>query len=183
MILKRLILFFGIAFIAFGCNKLNGPEKPENLISKDKMVDILIDARFITSANSKNKIIMRDAGLDLNNYVYNKHDIDSLQFALSNNYYAFHIEEYEDIYTRLEDSLSDLKDYLKTVEADEWKEKTKRESDSLTEKMKKKKAKGALLDVNKVVKENSFIKGDELLEESIEELEGLLEPISDSILQ
>ena len=53
MILKRLILFVGIIFIALACNKLDGPEKPKNLISKGKMVNILIDAKLITSANCK----------------------------------------------------------------------------------------------------------------------------------
>ncbi|WP_298494207.1 DUF4296 domain-containing protein [uncultured Algibacter sp.] len=186
MILKRFILCVGIFFIAVACNKLKGPKKPKNLISKDKMVNILIDAKLITSANSKNKTIMRDSGLDMNTYVYKKYNIDSLQFALSNDYYSFYIEDYEEIYTKLADSLVALKEELKTIEAAEWKEKTKREADSLAnlliENKENEENKDSLL-----VKETNTIdtlqKGDKLYEESIKELEGLLEPISDSVSQ
>ena len=119
MILRRFILFVGLFFIVIACNNLKGPEKPKNLISKDRMVDILLDAKLIRSANSKNKIIMRDSSLNINTYVYEKHKIDSLQFALSNNYYAFHVDDYEEIYTTLADSLEKLKATLKGQEAKE----------------------------------------------------------------
>ena len=180
MIFKRLILFFGIIFTVVACNKLKGPEKPKNLISKDKMVDILIDAKFITSANSKNKIIMRDSGLDMNKYIYKKHNIDSLQFALSNNYYAFHIDDYEEIYTQLADSLEELKDELKAIEAEEWKEKTKREADSLAKVLKEKKKNRDSLMIKNVKKIDSLQIDDVLFEKSIKEIEGLVEPISDN---
>lgn len=181
MILKRLILIFIIIFTATACNNLKGPKKPKNLISKEKMVNILIDAKLITSASSKNKIVMRDSGLNTNTYVYKKHNIDSLQFALSNNYYSFHIEDYEDIYTRVSDSLIKLKETLKAIESKEWKEKTKRETDSLAEGFKKqKKSKDSLL-YKPLIKDDSIQIDDALMEESIKEIEGLLEPISDSV--
>lgn len=182
MILKRLVLLVSVIFIATACNKLKGPEKPKNLISKDKMVDILIDAKLITSASSKNKIIMRDSSLNMKTYIYEKHKIDSLQFALSNNYYAFHIEDYEEIYTRLADSLDKLKKRLKKQEALEWKEQTKREADSLERALKEKeRLKSGKKDSLGIpmIKDSIQIE-DELLEDSIKEIEGLVEPISDN---
>lgn len=183
MILKRLILILVIVFTALACNKLKGPEKPKNLISKGKMVDILVDAKLITTASSKNKIIMRDSGLNMNTYVYEKHKIDSLQFALSNNYYAFHIEDYEEIYTRLADSLESLKAELKETEASEWKEQTKREEDSLKKNLKEKELLKPLYNKDSLrafVKMDSMQIDDVLLEQSIQEIEDLIEPISDS---
>lgn len=181
MILKKLILFIVIIFTVLACNKLKGPDKPKNLISKDKMVHILIDAKLITSASSKNKIIMRDSSLNSKTYIYEKYKIDSLQFALSNDYYAFNIKDYEDIYTRVSDSLLKLKKELKAIEAQEWKEKTKREADSLAKVLEeKKKNRDSLgLDFKALIKSDSLDIGDELLEESVKELEGLVEPISD----
>ena len=70
MILKRLIVILIFTISAAACNKLKGPDKPKNLISKDKMVDILIDAKILSSASSVNKIIMRDSNLNFNTYVY-----------------------------------------------------------------------------------------------------------------
>ena len=173
----RLILVILIIFIATSCNKLQGPEKPKNLISKKKMVAVLIDAKLITSASSINKITMRDSGLDLNNYVYKRHNIDSLQFALSNDYYAFHIDDYEDIYTQVSDSLEVLKVELKAIEAKEWKDKTKREADSLAKVLKEKK--NDTLGAEDFKNKKTLEIDDVLLEESIQELEGLVEPISD----
>lgn len=183
MILKRFILFIGIIFTVIACNNLKGPEKPKNLISKDKMVDILIDAKLIISASSKNKIIMRDSSLNINTYVYEKHKIDSLQFALSNNYYAFHVEDYEDIYTKLADSLDRLKAKLKEKEAKEWKEQTKREEDSLEQVLKEIVRLKSLTNkdsIGALIKRDSVQIEDVLFEQSIEEIEDLIEPISDS---
>jgi CRISPR/Cas system-associated protein Cas5 (RAMP superfamily) len=176
MIFKRLIIFAGIVFTVASCTKLKGPDKPKNLISKGKMIDILIDAKLITSASSANKIIMRDSSLNINTYIYEKHNVDSLQFALSNSYYAFHIEEYEDIYTRLTDSLEKLKSKLKEIEAEEWKAQTKREADSLEEVLKKK-------ELLKPENKDAAKIEDVFLEESIEELKDLIEPISDTDFQ
>ncbi|MFV9549850.1 DUF4296 domain-containing protein [Algibacter sp. PT7-4] len=184
MILNRLILCVVLICTTIACNNLKGPKKPKNLISKDKMVNILIDAKFITSANSKNKIIMRDSGLNFNTYIYEKYNIDSLQFALSNEYYAFHIEEYEEIYTKLSDSLEALKVALKAIEAQEWKEKTKREADSLAKILEEKRKTEDSLNVNETIKNDSLqTTNNTLFEESIKELEGLVEPISDSVSQ
>ncbi|WP_396602922.1 DUF4296 domain-containing protein [Algibacter sp. R77976] len=183
MILKRFIVVVVLIFTVVACKKINGPKKPKNLISKDKMVDILIDAKLITTANSKNKIIMRDAGLDFKTYVYEKHNIDSLQFALSNDYYAFHMEEYEEIYTRLADSLLELKEELKTIEAEEWKEKTKREADSLNQLLEENKKNKDSLGLENLIKKDSLVEDNAFFEESVEELESLLEPISDSLFQ
>jgi len=177
MILNRFILIFLVILTATSCKKLNGPEKPTNLISKKKMVAVLIDAKLITSASSINKITMRDSGLDLNNYVYKKHNIDSLQFTLSNNYYAFHVNEYEEIYSQVTDSLNALKVELKATEAKEWKEKTKKEADSLAKALKKKK--NDTLGFKELKNKKTLEIDDTLFEESIQELEGLVEPISD----
>ncbi|WP_298556474.1 DUF4296 domain-containing protein [uncultured Algibacter sp.] len=179
MILKRLIIILIVIFTTIACNKLEGPEKPKNLISKGKMVDILIDARLITSASSKNKIIMRDSGLDMNTYIYEKYNIDSLQFALSNNYYAFHVEDYEDIYTRLADSIDKLKKELKVIEGKEWKEKTKREADSLAKVYEEQKKDSLKLKETL----NNSIQKDTMLFKEKKELEGLVQPISDSVPQ
>jgi hypothetical protein len=182
MILNRVIVLIGIVFVATACNKLKGPEKPKNLISKNKMVNILIDAKLITSSSSKNKLIMRDSSLNLDTYIYEKYNIDSLQFALSNNYYAFHIEDYEEIYTKTTDSLEKLKAVLKEQEAKEWKEQTKREADSL-EKVLKEKQRLKSLDKDSLglnILKDSIKIDEAFLEESIEELEDLVEPISDN---
>lgn len=180
MILKRIIAFLAIILIAFSCNKVKGPEKPKNLISKEKMVDVLIDAKLIASANYANKKIMKEKGVNLKTYVYEKHEIDSLQFVLSNNYYAFHIKDYKDIYDKVEDSLETLKDKFKELEAKEWKDKTKREEDSLKSLSEKKVAKNINKDSLKTITSQDSIKKN-LSKKKIREKSGtLVKPVSDT---
>ncbi|MCF7559890.1 DUF4296 domain-containing protein [Sabulilitoribacter multivorans] len=129
--LKQFVTVLCLVLMATSCHKLKAPKKPDNLISKEKMVDILIDAKLIASASSANRRIMAEHGIDIKTYVYQKHNIDSLQFVLSNDYYAFYIKDYEAIYNKVEDSLEALRAKYKDLDAQEWKEKTKREEDSL----------------------------------------------------
>ncbi|WP_277871398.1 DUF4296 domain-containing protein [Pseudotamlana carrageenivorans] len=111
------------------CNRFKGPKKPENLIPQDKMINILIDSKLLSSANSANKRTLIDSNLDVNTYVYQKYKIDSLQFADSNAYYAFHIDLYDAIYNKAIDSLNRLYEQLKDLQAEEWKAQTQKEID------------------------------------------------------
>ncbi len=122
----------------FSCKRFNGPDRPDNLISKEKMVDILIDSKLLTLGNTNTKKVLKDSNVDVSTYIFKRHNIDSLQFAQSNSYYAFHLDEYEDIHDMALDSLERLAKRLKEIEAEEWKEQTKKEEDSLMQVSKKK---------------------------------------------
>lgn len=132
MILKRFLTYLSIILLVTACYQFKEPKKPKNLISKENMVDILIDAKIVGSANMANKRIMESHGVDLESYVFEKHNIDSLQFALSNEYYTFHIKEYDEIYQKVKDSLEALKIFYKDLEEkEEAVVKEKRKQDSL----------------------------------------------------
>ena len=55
MILKRFTIYLSVILLASACYNSGKPKKPDNLIAKEKMVDILIDAKLIASANSANR--------------------------------------------------------------------------------------------------------------------------------
>tara|TARA_B100000809_G_C15126054_1_gene526262 strand:- start:1344 stop:1787 length:444 start_codon:yes stop_codon:yes gene_type:complete len=103
--MKRILIFL-VAISIIGCNYVDKSRKPENLISEDKMVDILYDVFILTSAKGTSKGILETNGIYPENYVFEKHKIDSLQFVLSNEYYGFRVEEYEAIITRVEERFS-----------------------------------------------------------------------------
>lgn len=113
-----------------GCHSSGAPEKPENLIPKEKMVEILYDVFVLNAAKGSNKMILEDHGIYPENYVFEKYGIDSLQFAESNAYYGFYVDDYEmiiaDIKTRID---NDMKHYQKLV--DEEDKRRLREKDSL----------------------------------------------------
>lgn len=123
---KKLKPYFILVITLVGCS-----DKPKNLIPKNKMVNILIDARFISSATGINRTSMEAYGANLDTYIYDKYGIDSLQFVESSNYYAENVKVYEEIFDKVIDSLEKLKTALKAQEEKETKEKEKREKDSI----------------------------------------------------
>lgn len=127
---KQFLLFFSILFLFISCG-YGGPKKPKNLISKEMMVHILIDARLLGSATYMNKQKMQEHGIKLDSYVFEKYGIDSLQFALSNSYYAHNLKDYEDIYNTMMDSLENLKTALNDLKIKEEEEQAQRTKDSI----------------------------------------------------
>ena len=179
MILKRFAIYLSVILLASACHNSGEPKKPDNLIAKEKMVDILIDAKLIALANSVNRKIMKEHGVKLNTYVYTKHNIDSLQFALSNEYYAFHIKDYEAIYVKVKDSLEILK--IKFIETEERirAEQEEKGADSL-ELITEKDALGLfkIKDSAKVFISKDSL-SEKLIQKELEENSGLVAPISD----
>lgn len=132
MIVKRLITFFTLVLLMTACYQYEKPDKPKDLISKDKMVDVLIDVKLVASINTIDKEAIDKNNINAETYVFSKHNIDSLQFAQSNNYYSFYVKEYEEIYGRVKDSLEKLKAIYKDLEIKEEEEaKAKRKRDSI----------------------------------------------------
>src|SRR5690606_20469138 len=122
---------YSIVFlVVVSCYKFKEPEKPKNLISKSDMVNILIDLKIIASITAGDDIKVLDSNnVRSEKYIYNKYNIDSTQFALSNNYYAYHLDDYEAIYKKVTDSLEALSRFYEEVELKELKE--RRSHDSL----------------------------------------------------
>lgn len=101
----RNFLILSIVILLIGCNSSDRPKKPDNLISQDKMSDIIYDVFLLNSAKGINKKVLENTGVLPQDYVFQKHNIDSLQFALSNNYYAYDAKTYEDIMKKVKERI------------------------------------------------------------------------------
>lgn len=174
--IKQFLIYLSVICVVISCS-FGGPDKPKNLISKKDMVNILIDARLIGSASMAHKQKMQSKGIKLDSYVFKKYGIDSLQFALSNAYYAYHLKDYEAIYNKVNDSLESLKKTLKAQNDKEESANKKREKDSLNAL----KAKDTL----KVAIKKDSLKVDALkIKKQIDNSEGvLIKPVSDKARQ
>ena len=129
--MKTVLLAISILFF-MSCENLD-MKKPSNLISEDQMVEILYDVVLINSAKGVNKQLLQK---NINNpqaYVYEKHNIDNLQFAESNAYYTFKSDTYKSIYEKLELKLTTQK-----TEYEALLEEKKRINDSIRERKKTK---------------------------------------------
>lgn len=87
-----------------GCNE-NLLEKPDNLISEDKMVEVLKDLAIVNAAKTTNIAVLQDNDIEPMDYIYEKHGIDSVQFVESDRYYASLPKKYEQIYKKVESRL------------------------------------------------------------------------------
>ncbi|WP_298238600.1 DUF4296 domain-containing protein [uncultured Algibacter sp.] len=179
MILKRFTILLAVLVIASSCYNLKGPKKPKNLISKEQMINILIDIRLLSSATGANKKVLDNHNIIPEAYIYKKYKIDSLQFNLSNNYYAYHVEDYDDIYAKIQDSLKYLKEFFTELEKKELKE--QKEKDSIKALM----VKDSIIQIKKLDSIKTFLKKDSLRQQSIQKKldKGLIQPVSDSVTQ
>lgn len=101
----RYLTIIILAVICFSCGKEEKPSKPHNLIPKEKMSDIIYDVFLMNAAKGINKRVLENNGLFPQEYVYKKHNIDSLQFAESNNYYSYDIKTYEGIMAKVKQKI------------------------------------------------------------------------------
>ena len=94
--MKKIIIIF---FIINSCIFIDEKNvAADNLISEDKMIEILYDMSLISVSKGINKRIIENNGLKPKKYILKKHNIDSIQFVASNEYYSKDLETYLSIY-------------------------------------------------------------------------------------
>ena len=98
-------------------------EKPENLIAKDQMTEIIYDLAILNAARKTNPRYLEELDIESMPFIYEKYGVDSTQFARSDLYYASVPEEYESIYKIVEARLE--------AEKSEFDENKTRVSDSV----------------------------------------------------
>lgn len=120
--MKQLLYFLIFTFL-IGCNSVDRPKKPKNLIGKDKMSDVMYDLYILNAAKGVNRKLLEKNGVMPMAYVYDKYDIDSLQFAESNTYYAYDIKTYNGMVEKVKERLKKDKDLYEQLTQDELKSK------------------------------------------------------------
>lgn len=117
------------------CQDVQHTQKPDNLISENKMVEVLTEISLLHGARSYNKNVMEEKGIVPYPYLMEKYGIDSAQLVQSNNYYAENYRQYNRIYGRVKQKLEILlKEYDSIREIEERKRdsiKALEEKDSL----------------------------------------------------
>ena len=91
------------------CQDVKKPEIPTDLISQDVMVDILTDVYISNASRNVNNKLIRKRNLHLDSIIYNKYEVDSLQFVLSNAYYSSDLKIYGNLLSLAKDRLVLLK--------------------------------------------------------------------------
>lgn len=110
---------FIFALFLVSCQNVEKVKEPENLISEAKMAKVLTDLSILNSAKNFNKRILEETGLKPDEYFYEKHEIDSLQLAQSNEYYAKNYNKLESIYQRVKMNLEKMQVDFEKVQEEE----------------------------------------------------------------
>lgn len=110
----RYVVVIVILFLT-GCQDIKRPEKPKDLIPKEKMISVLTEAYLANASQSvRNQAIYAQA-IDLDSLIYVKFDIDSLQFKRSNDYYSFDFNTYIDMLSEVETNLLNMDKSLDSI--------------------------------------------------------------------
>lgn len=109
--MKKISYLFFLSVFLMACTSNTIIKKPDHLIPKNQMVDLLTDMLIASGAeNIKNINLERNV-----NYfplVYEKYGIDSTRFKESNYYYTSQIDDYEKILKKVDERLKALKEKL-----------------------------------------------------------------------
>ena len=121
--------FLILISLVMACNS-GQKNEPENLIPKEKMTDLLYDLYILNASNNLNKIEFENNNLNPEQYIFEKYDIDSVQFAQSNTYYSNNLEIYKGIISEVKTRIGNIKTEVDTLLKREREEK-KRKRDSI----------------------------------------------------
>ncbi|WP_369752670.1 DUF4296 domain-containing protein [Flavobacterium sp. WC2409] len=98
--MKKLLSFLLIVVTFLSC-KEEVITKPEGLIEKGKMVNIMYDLALLEAIKYQNPTSLNTNKINAPDYIYKKYKIDSLQFAQSNVYYASNYLEYKGMFDQV----------------------------------------------------------------------------------
>ena len=98
-----------IIFLFIGCSD----NAPDNLISKEKMENIIFDIMILNSSSGFDLKI--DNNLLSDELIYKKYNIDSLQFFESELYYSKNPRDHYEIYAKVKIRILKSIDSLKNI--------------------------------------------------------------------
>lgn len=93
----RLTITFVVIILIFACQEVGRVSKPDNLIAKTTMENILYDMAIITSARGHNSMTFSKTGVNPETYIFKKYKIDSIQYMQSILYYSSLLDEYKEL--------------------------------------------------------------------------------------
>lgn len=103
--MKKTAALLSIVLLLISC-KEEVVKKPDRLIEKEVMVNIMFDLTLLDAIKYQNPASLDTFKINPTKYVYQKYKIDSLQFARSNTYYASDYEAYAEIIDQVDKKLT-----------------------------------------------------------------------------
>lgn len=110
---------FVLALFLSACNS---DDKPDGLIARDKMVDIITELQLLEAKVSRLSLSSYDSSMVAFNFlqkeILDKHKVDSLQYAESFGYYSTKPRYFSEMFDEAEQKLKKMEDELSTEKID-----------------------------------------------------------------
>ena len=128
--MKKLFLTYLFLFILNSCQTAEKVEKPDNLLTKDEMVNILSDIAILKSASDVNSNRLSNFIDTPFDYVAQKYQVDSLTISKNIEYYNFQFNDNLSIYKQVEERIKNKKEKIDSINTiiDSLKRKSKENS-------------------------------------------------------
>lgn len=114
--MKNFVFYSFLILLLFSCQDIVQVTRPENLIEREKMEAIIYDIALMNAARGFNVQKLKRNNVSPERYVFDKHKIDSLQYAQSTVYYASDSEDYKIMYQNVQKRIDDIYEVLKEEE-------------------------------------------------------------------
>ncbi|MEO8515396.1 MAG: DUF4296 domain-containing protein [Flavobacterium sp.] len=128
--MKKIIVLLSILIMGSCVNKAETPQ-PAKPIDKPTMENILYDLAILQALKSYSPEKLTKNDINSRTYIYQKYNIDSLQFAENNKYYASDFTEYQAMFGRVTDRLQKQKAEIDNIIKKENIVKNKKRLDSI----------------------------------------------------
>ncbi len=90
------------------CNESAVP-KPDKLLNEETMEAIVYDLVLLEAIKNSQPNMLEDNGINPYAYIYEKYQIDSLQWVQNNKYYASDVKNYKHLFDRVRKKLEQQK--------------------------------------------------------------------------
>ncbi|WP_194850288.1 DUF4296 domain-containing protein [Nonlabens antarcticus] len=107
--MKKLMSLLFLLIIASCSSVLEAP-KPEDFYGDDKMAEIMTDLYLMEASMTSDRGAFTALEMLPHDYIYKKHDTDSIVFKENLYYYSDRIEKYENVIDLVEERLDILRD-------------------------------------------------------------------------
>ena len=98
--MRNIVISFFVVIYLFSCSNKSA-KKPDKLIPLKTMEEVIYDVYMLNAIKISNKKLLQNEEVSFEKEIFEKYNIDSLQFAKSNDFYAADFETYKALIERI----------------------------------------------------------------------------------
>lgn len=111
--MKKVLIVIA-SVLVLSCSQKPVP-KPDNLLSKEVMEEIIYDLAILQAVQSYKPQMLNENNIDVENYIYKKHKIDSATYYQNYKYYASDVKTFKKMYKHVNERILNEKSEIDTL--------------------------------------------------------------------